>query len=78
MLVDGAGNFYEISRAALQRGKVSARRKKDVAAALKDVEARYTYIRASAIPGSTAGPKFVGGSELAYAGFYIARPKRKG
>lgn len=77
VFVDGAKNYYELSRAALQRRKVSARRKKKVAEALKDVEASYTYIKASAIPGSTAASKFVGGSELAYAGFYISSAKRK-
>jgi hypothetical protein len=75
--VDGAKNYYEFSRAALQRRKVSAGRKKEVAKALQDVEARYTYIKASAIPGSTASTKFVGGSELAYAGFYIRSAQRK-
>jgi hypothetical protein len=78
VLVDAAGNYYEIPRATVQRGKVSEPRKKEVAEALEDVDARYTYIRASAIPGSTASPKFVGGTELNYAGFYIrsAEPKR--
>jgi hypothetical protein len=77
VFVDGAKNYYELSRAALQRRKVSARRKKKVAKALEDVEARYTYIKGSAIPGSTAATKFIGGSELAYAGFYISSPKGK-
>ena len=77
VFVDGAQNYYELSRAALQRRKVSASRKKEVAEALDDVDARYRYIKASAIPGSTATTKFVGGSELAYAGFYISSSKGK-
>jgi hypothetical protein len=77
VFVDGAKNYYELSRAALQRRKVSARRKQKVAKALEDVEAQYSYIKASAIPGSTATTKFVGGSELAYAGFYIGSAKGK-
>jgi hypothetical protein len=77
VFVDGAKNFYELSRTALQRHKVSARRKREVAEALEDVEAAYTYIKASAIPGSTAKTRFVGGAELAYAGFYITTIKRK-
>jgi hypothetical protein len=77
VFVDGAKNYYELSRAALQRRKVSARRKKKVAKALDDIDANYTYIKASAIPGSTATAKFVGGSELAYAGFYIRSAKGK-
>jgi hypothetical protein len=77
VFVDGAKNYYELSRAALQRHKVTASRKKKVAEALDDVEARYTYIKGSAIPGSTAAPKFVGGSDLAYAGFYISSPKQR-
>jgi hypothetical protein len=77
VLVDGAGDYYELPRATLERRKVSESRKKEVASALKNVEAKYTYINRSAIPGSTAAPKFVGGSELAYAGFYISSPKSK-
>ena len=77
VFVDGAKNYYELSRAALERRKVSARRKKKVAEALEDVDAMYTYIKSSAIPGSTAGTKFVGGEGLAYAGFYITPIKRK-
>ena len=50
---------------------------KEVAQALEDVDAMYTYIKSSAIPGSTAGTKFVGGEGLAYAGFYIKPIKRK-
>jgi hypothetical protein len=77
VLMDGAGNYYELPRATLERSRVSERRKKKVAAALEDVPGEFTYIKASAIPGSIAAPKFVGGRQLHYAGFYLSSTKSK-
>jgi hypothetical protein len=81
VFVDGAGNYYELARAMLERSRVSDSRKKKVAAALEDVQVRYTYIKGSAIPGSVAAPKFVGGLmgglELQCAGFYVRSTKAK-
>jgi hypothetical protein len=77
VLADGAGNYYELSRANLERSKVSEARKKKVAAALEDVATEFTYIPYTAIPGSVAAPKFEGGRQLHYAGFYLSSTKAK-
>jgi hypothetical protein len=76
VLKDGAGNYYEISRANLDRSKVRAARKKKVEAALMSTPGHYEYIFAALIPGSVAAPKFIGGMQLHYAGFYL-RPRRR-
>ena len=77
VLIDGAGNYYEIKRAALERSRVSEGRKEKVAAALENVEVRYKYIQDTAIPGSIAAPKSVGALELHYAGFYVRSTRAK-
>jgi hypothetical protein len=74
---DAAGNYYELTRAAFERGRVSDRRKKKIAAALKDVPGKFWYIFASTVPGSIKAPKFVGASELHYAGFFVSSTKAK-
>jgi hypothetical protein len=73
VLVDGAGNYYELPRATLERSKVKAHRKKKVAAALKDEPAVFRYIQRPTIPGSVVSIK--GGHQLRYAGFYL-RPTK--
>jgi hypothetical protein len=78
VLTDGAGNYYELPRATLERSRVSERRKEKVAAALKDMPSQFTWIKRATIPGSTAAAPFEGGRALHYAGFYLSstRPKR--
>jgi hypothetical protein len=71
VLKDGAGNYYEIPRARLERSKVSPARKKRLKAALMSPPTTYTYIKKSWIPGSVAAPRFKGGRRLHYAGFYL-------
>jgi hypothetical protein len=79
VLVDGAGNYYELPRAMLERSRVSDRRKAKVAAALEDVPAEFEYIGNANIPGGIAhAPKFLGGRQLHYAGFYLSSTKSKG
>ena len=77
VLVDGAGNYYELPRARLERSRVSDRRKKEVAAALEDVPRLFRYIRRSTIPGSIAAAPFEGGRQLHYAGSYLGSTKAK-
>lgn len=77
VLMDGAGNYYEVPRATLERSRVSDRRKKTVIAALEECEATHLYIKASAIPGSIAADKFVGAHQLYYVGFYLTSAKAK-
>jgi len=71
VLVDGAGNYYELPRAALERTRVSDARKKEVAAALQNEPSCFQWIRNSTIPGSIATTPFKGGRALHYAGFYL-------
>src|SRR5919198_6132310 len=75
VLMDGAGNYYELPRATLERSRVKESRKKKVAAAIKDLPRQFTYIRKSTIPGSMAADPFKGG--LRYAGFYLSSAKSK-
>jgi hypothetical protein len=77
VLVDGAGNYYEIPRTKLERSRVTARRKKKVAAAMKRIPPAWHYIPGTAIPGSIASPKFKGAEQLLYAGFYVTSTKAK-
>jgi hypothetical protein len=71
VLVDGAGNYYEVPRAALERSRVSESRKKKVAAALEDVSGEFKYIGHTNIPGGIANDPFKGGRALHYTGFYL-------
>jgi hypothetical protein len=72
VLVDGAGNYYELPRATLERSRVSARRKAKVAAALEDVPTEFKYIGKGDVPGGiTKASKFAGGRQLHYGGFYL-------
>jgi hypothetical protein len=77
VFMDGNGNYYEIPRATLERSRVSESRKKKVAATLEDVPSEFWYIGGPAIPGSVAAPKFDGGRQLHYAGFYLKSTKAK-
>ena len=77
VLVDGAGNYYEIPRAKLEISRVSERRKKKVAEALEKPGSSWHYIPGTAIPGSIAPTKFVGAQQLRYAGFYLSSTKAK-
>jgi hypothetical protein len=77
VLVDGAGNYYELPRVVLERRRTKEDRKAWVGAALKDVPSEFAYIAMPTIPGSTATAQLVGGRQLHYAGFYLRRIKRK-
>src|SRR5919204_344909 len=77
VLMDGAGNYYELPRATLERSRVKESRKKEVAAAIKDLPRQFTYIRKSTIPGSMAADPFKGGRQLRYAGSYLSSAKSK-
>lgn len=77
VLMDGAGNYYEIPRATLEEGRVSDDRKKKVAAALDNVEIVIKYIKGPSVPGSIAAPEYVKGMLLHYAGFYLSSTKTK-
>jgi hypothetical protein len=78
VLMDGAGNYYELSRATLERSRVGKDRKTKVKQALEDEDCFTTWIKRATIPGSIASAPFVGGRALHYAGFYLgsAKPKR--
>ena len=78
VLVDGAGNYYELPRATLERSRVSDRRKAKVAAALEDVPGEFKYIGRGDIPGGIAkASKFAHGRHLHYGGFYLSSAKSK-
>jgi|SRR5919197_1560324 hypothetical protein len=77
VFADGAGNYYELPRATLERSRVSDARKKKVAAALKDIPAEFGYITAPTIPGTIVSAPFVGGRQLHYAGYYLRSIKSK-
>jgi len=78
VLVDGAGNYYELPRATLERSRVTDRRKAKVAAALEDVPGEFKYIGRGDIPGGIAkAPKFAHGRQLHYAGCYLSSTKSK-
>jgi hypothetical protein len=72
---DGAGNYYEVSRATLERSRVDKDRIKKLEKALKDEECITTWIKRATIPGSIASAPFVGGRALHYAGYYLSRIK---
>ncbi len=77
VLVDGAGNYYEIPRATLERSRVSDRRKKKIAAAIAGPQPGWHYIPGTAVPGGILPPKFMGAQQLRYAGFYLTSAKAK-
>ena len=77
VLKDGDKNYYELTRATLERARESEDRKKEVAEALKNPPRLFTYIRRSTIPGSIAAAPFKGGRQLHYAGFYLSSTKSK-
>lgn len=77
VLEDGAGNYYELPRATLERARVRKSRKGAVAAALRDVPSQFAYIAMPTIPGSVATGHFEGAKQLHYAGFYLKRKRRK-
>jgi hypothetical protein len=77
VLVDGAGNYYELPRAALERSRVSDRRKEEVKRALEDVLEESGYIGAPVIPGSIVTSPLVGSQALRYAGFYLGSTKAR-
>jgi hypothetical protein len=77
VLMDGAGNYYEISRATLESCRVDDDRKDDVEEALEDEDCFTTWIKRATIPGSIAAAPFVGGRALHYAGFYLSSTQSK-
>ena len=77
VLVDGAGNYYEIPRGTFERTRVEPARKERVAAALQDVPVQFAHIVLTSIPGSTTTAEFKGGRQLHYAGFYLRRAMQR-
>jgi len=77
VLADHAGNYYELSRATLERSRVDDRRKKKVEESLQDKPEEFWYIGAVNIPGSIAAGPCKGGRALHYAGFYLRSTKSK-
>jgi hypothetical protein len=77
VLMDGAGNYYEIPRAIFERSRVDKDREDEVEDALQDEDCFTTWIKRATIPGSIAAAAFKGGRALHYAGFYISPPKLK-
>lgn len=77
VFVDSAGNYYELSRATLERSTVSERRKKIVERALEDAPAQYIYINAVSIPGSIEAKSMANSQVLRYAGSYLRSAKRR-
>jgi hypothetical protein len=77
VFVDGYENYYEFSRATVERSRVDESRKKKVAACLKDLPSEFIYINHATIPGSTVSDPLEGGRQLHYAGFYLRPTKRK-
>jgi hypothetical protein len=77
VLVDSAGNYYELPRATLERSRVSNRRKEKVKRALEDVLEESGYINDPVIPGSIVTNPVVGSQVLRYAGFYLGSTKSK-
>jgi hypothetical protein len=77
VLVDGAGNYYELPRATLERSRVSARRKKEIEKYIMDRPEEFWYIGHPTIPGSVIAPPFAGGRQLHYAGFYLSPTRSK-
>jgi hypothetical protein len=77
VLADHAGNYYELSRATLERSRVDDRRKKKVEEDLQNKPEEFRYIGAVNIPGSIAADPLKGGRALHYAGFYLRSTKSK-
>lgn len=77
VLVDSAGNYYELQRATLERSRVSDRRKEKVKRSLEDVIEESGYINAPVIPGSIVTNPVAGSQVLRYAGFYLGSTKSK-
>jgi len=67
VLVDNAGNYYELPRATIERARVSDRRKKKLAALVTAGGVQMRYIPSPGIPGAIAAPRQV---ELRYVGHY--------
>jgi hypothetical protein len=78
VFVDGAENYYELSRETLEKGKLSARRKREVEKLLEDRPIEFQYINNPTIPGSIMIPPFEGGKvPLHYAGFYLSGKSKR-
>jgi|GEM_PF-1865676 len=77
VLVDGAGKYYELPRATIERSRVDDSRKKEIEKKLEEKPAEFEYINAPSIPGSIVAPPFKGGQQLHYAGVYLSTPKAK-
>lgn len=77
VLADGAGNFYEIPRATLERARATSARKAKIAAELEDKDVEFGYIGHGTIPGSTGVAQFKGGRQLHYHGFYLCSSRAK-
>lgn len=71
VLVDSAGNYYELPRAKLETFKVKDSRKELVASSLNDVAAQTGYINAPTIPGSIVSNPVENSQVLRYVGFYV-------
>lgn len=77
VLVDKAGNYYELSRATLERSRVPERRKAQLKKALKEVESGSGYIGGPHVPGPVVKPPKHHHHSLRFAGSYLKKPKSK-
>lgn len=74
VLVDRAGNYYELTRDMLEESRVPKSRLSGVKKALEQAIAESSYINAPNIPGSVVAGFFVPDA-LSYAGAYVKRTK---
>lgn len=72
VLKDGAGNYYEIPRTALESYLVPENRVAEVEAALLELHILTGYINAPSLPGSIVGTVGEEGRGLYCAGVYLS------
>ena len=77
ILTDAAGNYYEVPRATLEKGRASRFRKRQIDKMLQDKQIEFSYIGHGNIPGSMGIPSFRGGRQLHYLGFYLSPSSTK-
>jgi hypothetical protein len=77
VLLDSAGNYYELSRETLQRSKVPDDQVEEVKQALMNVLSESGYINAPHIPGSIVAAFVLPEKALRYVGSYLKSTKSK-
>lgn len=73
VLIDGSGNYYELTRETLEKSKVPDEKKAEIDAKIQNVLVATGYIGSGGLPGGIVRTFSICLNGLRYVGYYLGR-----